>query len=159
MPHGRSGRWLVKTREKCRTRTSCLTRISLAAPARHRRPLGTSSSIGHECLGATRVAVSVKWGSCSKVAHFDSHGYGASGAFHFPSSANTAPNRTAAGLQAFAMGISVDAGRHGQTSADVPLRRGRDSTSPNLWAFASSAILVPHFLALVDLAEDVMPHS
>jgi len=56
-------------------------------------------------------------GSRSKVAHLDIHGYGASGAFHFPSSAHTGPNRTAAGLQAFAMGISVDAGRHGQTSS------------------------------------------
>jgi len=59
-------------------------------------------------------------GSPSKIAHFDIHGYGASGAFHVPSSAHTAPNRIAAGLEAYAMGISVDAGRHGQTSA-LPL--------------------------------------
>src|SRR5262245_25911438 len=59
-----------------------------------------------------------------KLAHCDIPVYGRTTVLHVSSSARTAPTLFAAGLQAYGMGISVDAGRHRQTSTDaLPERR------------------------------------
>jgi hypothetical protein len=94
-------------------------------------------------------------GSPSKIAHFDIHGYGASGAFHVPSSAHTAPNRIAAGLEAYAMGISVDAGRHGQTPALPLAERAGFDKAYFMGVFRPFATRSPIFSPLVGLAEGV----